>query len=118
MRFIVMVKANPDTEEGTLPTEQELTEMNAFNVELEEAGVLLAAEGLHPSSMGERIRFSDDDRMVVDGPFAGAEELVAGFWLWQCGDMNTAVEWAKRIPFRSGEVEIRPIFESDEFGEA
>lgn len=118
MRFMVMVKANPQTEEGVLPTEQELAEMGAFNEELVNAGVMLAGEGLHPSSNGKRVQFYGDERKVIDGPFTEATELVAGFWLWQCRDIEEALEWAKRIPFRSDEVEIRQIFEAEEFGDA
>ena len=117
MRFMVIVKANKDSEAGVLPTERELTEMGRYNEELVKAGVMLAGEGLHSSGKGKRVRFDGSKRTVIDGPFAETKELVAGFWLWQCKSMNEAVEWLKRAPFGGGtEVEIRQVFEADDFG--
>jgi hypothetical protein len=121
MRFLVMVKANADSEAGVMPSEQMLTEMTRFNEELVKAGVLLAAEGLQPSSKGKRVRFSGDKRTVVDGPFAETKELIAGFWLIQVKSMDEAVEWVKRCPNPmegEGEIEIRQVFDQDDFGEA
>src|SRR5690242_14269652 len=118
MRFMVMVKANKDSEAGVLPDEKILTEMGKFNMELEKAGVLLAAEGLKESSKGVRVRFSGSKRTVIDGPFAETKELIAGFWLWQVKSLDEAVEWLKRAPFRDGEVEIRQVFEVEDFGHA
>lgn len=118
MRFIVMVKANKATEAGVLPTEQELAAMGKFNDELVKAGVMLAGEGLQPSSKGTRISYAGTKRTVRDGPFAETKELVAGFWIWQVKSKQEALEWAKRIPFREGEVEIRQVFETEDFGEA
>ena len=119
MRFMVIVKASEETEQGVLPSEQELTEMGAYNEELVKAGVMLAGEGLHPSSRGARVRFDGDRRSVVDGPFAQTKELVAGFWLRQCRSLAEAVEWAKRCPNPTGEqseLEIRQVFEAADFG--
>ena len=116
MRFIVMVKANKDTEAGTLPTQHELAEMGKFNDELVKAGVMLAGEGLHASSKGVRIDYAGNKRTVRDGPFTETKELVAGFWIWQVKNKAEAVEWAKRIPFQEGEVEIRQVFEEEDFG--
>ena len=120
MRYMVIVKANEDTEKGVLPTEQELTEMGAFNEELVKAGVLLAGEGLLPSSKGARVQFDEDNAStVVDGPFAETKELIAGFWIWQVKSMDEAVEWVKRCPNphnEPGEIEIRRIFEAADFG--
>jgi hypothetical protein len=118
MRFIVMVKASSDSEAGVMPTEQELAEMGKFNDELVKAGVMLAGEGLHPSSRGTRISYAGNKRTVRDGPFTETKELVAGFWIWQTKTKAEALEWAKRIPFREGEVEIRQVFEAEDFGEA
>ena len=118
MRFMVVVKANKDSEAGVLPDEKILTEMGKFNMELENAGVLLAAEGLKESSKGVRVRFSGSKRTVIDGPFAETKELIAGFWLWQVKSLDEAVEWLKRAPFREGEVEIRQVFEVEDFGPA
>ena len=119
MRFLILVKANKDSEAGVLPDEKILTEMGKFNEELAKAGVMLAGEGLHPSSRGARVRFSGTKRTVIDGPFAESKELVAGFWLWQVRSMEEAIEWLKRAPFDGGtEVELRPVFESEDFGEA
>lgn len=115
MRFMILVKANADSEAGVLPSTEELTEMGRYNEELVKAGVLLAGEGLHPSGKGLRVRFSEADRTVIDGPFAHTQELLAGFWLIQVKSRDEAVEWAKRIPFRTGEVEIRQVFEAEDF---
>jgi hypothetical protein len=117
MRFMVIVKANKDSEAGVLPTERELTDMGRYNEELVKAGVMLAGEGLRSSAKGKRVRFDGSKRTVIDGPFAETKELVAGFWLWQCKSMGEAVEWLKRAPFGGGtEVEIRQIFEAEDFG--
>jgi hypothetical protein len=116
MRFLVIVKANKDSEAGKMPTQEMLTEMGKFNEELVEAGMMLAGEGLHPSSKGKRIKFSGDKRKVSDGPFGKPKELIAGYWLWKCDSWEEAVEWAKRIPFQEGEVEIRQLFEMEDFG--
>ncbi|HEX6966955.1 MAG TPA: YciI family protein [Gemmatimonadaceae bacterium] len=121
MRVMVMVKANKDTEAGVLPSTELLAAMGKYNEELVRAGVMLAGEGLHPSSKGARVRFSGDSRKVIDGPFTEAKELVAGFWLWQVKSMDEAIEWAKRCPNPTGaesELEIRQVFEADDFGEA
>ena len=121
MRVIVMVKASPESEAGEMPTTEMFEAMGQFNEELVKAGVMLAGEGLHPSSRGKRIRFSGTERSVIDGPFAETKELVAGFWLWQVKSMDEAVEWARRCPNPmkdGGELEIRPVFEADDFGEA
>ncbi len=116
MRVMVIVKANEQSESGALPTEQDLKQMGAFNEELVKAGVMLAAEGLHPSSAGKRIRFSDGKKTVIDGPFGNPKDLVAGFWVWRVSSMDEAVEWLKRAPFDGGtEVEIRPFFETEDF---
>ena len=117
MRFMVLVKADSNTEAGVLPTEEELAEMGQYNEELVKAGVMLAGEGLHPSSKGARVRFSGEKRTVIDGPFTEAKELIAGFWLIQAKSKEEAIEWAKRAPFRDGEVEIRQVFEAEDFGE-
>ena len=122
MRVMVIVKASAETEKGVLPTEQQLAEMGAYNEKLVKAGVLLAGEGLHPTSRGTRVSFSGERRTIVDGPFSEAKELVAGFWLWQVEDMEEAKAWADRCPAPSpngtGELEIRPVFEPADFGEA
>jgi hypothetical protein len=116
---MVMVKASKDSEGGVLPTEKQLADMTTFNEDLVKAGVMLAGEGLQDSSKGKRVRFSGAGApAVIDGPFAETKELVAGFWLWQVRSMDEAVEWLKRAPFEDGEVEIRPVFESEDFGEA
>lgn len=117
MRFIVMVKANKDSEAGKLPTEKELAEMGKFNDELVKAGIMLAGEGLHDSSKGSRITYAGSKRTVRDGPFTETKELVAGFWIWQVKNKAEALEWAKRIPFQEGEVEIRQVFEAEDFGD-
>jgi hypothetical protein len=117
VRFIVMVKATKESEAGVMPTKELLTEMGKFNEELVKAGVMLAGEGLHPSSKGKRIRFSGGKQAVIDGPFAETKELIAGFWLWQAKSMDEAVAWLKRAPFDGGaEVEIRQVFEAEDFG--
>jgi hypothetical protein len=117
MRVFVSVKANKESEAGQMPSEKLLTDMGKFNEELVKAGVMLAGDGLHPSSKGKRVRFSGADRTVIDGPFAETKELVAGFWIWQVKSMDEAVAWLKRAPFDNGEeVEIRPVFEADDFG--
>src|SRR5256712_11589470 len=117
MRFMIIVKATKDTEAGVMLSEQLLTEMGKFNEELVKAGVMLAGEGLHPSSKGVRVRFSGGKHTVIDGPFAETKELIAGFWLWQVKSKQEAIEWLKRAPFGGGtEVEIRQVFEADDFG--
>jgi hypothetical protein len=119
MRVMVFVKANKDSEAGVMPKAQLLTAMGKFNEELVKAGVLLAADGLHASSKGKRVKFSGQQRTVIDGPFAETKELVAGYWLWQVKSIEEAVEWLKRAPFDGGtEVEIRPVFEAADFGAA
>lgn len=117
MRFMVLVKANKDSEAGVLPDEEMLTAMGKFNEELSKAGVLLAGEGLQASSKGARVRFSGSKRIVMDGPFTETKELVAGFWLWQVKSKEEAIAWLKRAPFEDGaEVEIRQVFEAEDFG--
>jgi hypothetical protein len=118
MRFMILVKADKDSEAGVLPSTELLAEMGKYNEELAKAGVMLAGEGLHPSSKGARVRFSGSKRTVVDGPFAESKELVAGFWLIQVKSKEEAIEWLKRAPFRDGEVEIRQVFEAEDFGPA
>ena len=118
MRFMVIVKASKDSEAGQMPSTELLTAMGKFNEELVKAGVMLAGEGLHPSSRGKRVRFSGEQRTVIDGPFAESKELIAGFWLWQVKSKAEAIEWLKRAPFREGEVEIRQVFETADFGDA
>ena len=119
MRVMVMVKATKDSEQGMLPDEKLLTEMHAFNEELVKAGIMLAGEGLHPSSQGVRVRFQGKQRTVVDGPFAETKELVAGFWLWQVRSMDEAIEWVKRCPNPmpgDSDIEVRQVFEAEELG--
>ncbi|HEX8149394.1 MAG TPA: YciI family protein [Pyrinomonadaceae bacterium] len=117
MRFMVLVKASEESEAGVLPDEKILAEMGKFNEELVKAGVMLAGEGLHPSSKGARVRFEGGKRTVIDGPFSETKELVAGFWLWQVRSKEEAVEWLKRAPFDGGtEVELRQVFEAEDFG--
>jgi hypothetical protein len=119
MRVMVIVKASPESEAGEMPSEQLLTEMGAYNEELVKAGIMLAGEGLHPSSRGKRIAFSGTKRTVIDGPFAETKELIAGFWLWQVKSMDEAIEWARRCPnpmMSDSELEIRPVFEAEDFG--
>ena len=117
MRFVMIVKASKESEEGVMPTEQELADMNRFNEELVNAGVMLGGEGLHPTSKGVRVTYSGDERTVTDGPFAEAKEQIAGFWIIRVNSLEEAVEWARKVPFKEGEVEIRQIFEADDFGE-
>mgnify|MGYP001085856787 CR=1 FL=1 len=116
MRVMVLVKANRDSEAGTMPTTAELEAMGNFNDELVNAGIMLAGEGLQPSAKGLRVRFSGDDRTVTHGPFSDPDSLVAGFWIWNVGSMDEALDWIRRAPFRSEEVELRPIFEAEDFG--
>src|SRR6266850_656595 len=117
MRCMVIVKADKDSEKSVMPSRELLTEMGKFNEELVKAGVLLAAEGLQASSKGKRVKFSGANRTVIDGPFTETKELIAGFWLWQVRSMDEAVEWLKRAPFDGGtEVEIRQVFEAEDFG--
>lgn len=116
MRFMVLVKANRDSEAGVMPTTELLTEMGNFNEELVKAGVMEAGEGLHPSSKGARVRFEGAKRTVIDGPFTETKELVAGFWIWKCKSRDEAIAWLKKAPFREGEVEIRQIFTTEDFG--
>jgi hypothetical protein len=120
MRFMVIVKASKDSEAGVMPSEKLLTEMGKFNEELAKAGVLLAGEGLHPSSKGSRVRFSGTKRTVIDGPFPETKELIAGFWLWKVKSKQEAIDWLKRCPNphnEDSEVEIRQVFEAEDFGE-
>ncbi|MEO7503544.1 MAG: YciI family protein [Gemmatimonadaceae bacterium] len=118
MRFLVLVKASPESEAGVMPQKQELAEMGKFNEELVKAGVMLAGEGLHPSSKGMRVKFDGTKRTVTDGPFAETKELVAGFWIWQVKSKEEAIEWLKRAPFDGGtEIELRQVFEAEDFGE-
>ena len=121
MKFMVIVKASKDSEAGKMPSEELLSAMTRYNEELVKAGVMLAGEGLHPSSKGKRVRFEGRRRTVIDGPFAETKELIAGFWLWQCRSMEEAVEWLKRCPNphdETTEVEIRQIFSAEDFGPA
>ena len=118
MRCMILVKADENSEAGVLPDQQILTEMGKYNEALAAAGVLLAAEGLHPSSKGARVRFSGSTRTVIDGPFAETKELIAGFWLWQVKSMAEAIEWVKRCPMAQAEIEIRQVFEAEDFGAA
>lgn len=115
MRFMVIVKANKDSEAGVLPDEKQLAEMGQYNEELVKAGVMLAGEGLHASAKGARVRFEGSKRTVIDGPFSETKELVAGFWLWQVKSRQEAIEWLKRAPFQEGEVELRLVAESEDF---
>ncbi len=117
MRFMVIVKANKDSEAGATPTEKMLSEMGKFNEELVKAGVMLAGEGLQASSKGARVKFSDGKTSVIDGPFAETKELVAGYWMWQVKSKEEALEWLKRAPFEDTEVEIRQVFEAEDFGD-
>jgi hypothetical protein len=121
MRVMVLIKANERSEAGELPSEELLTEMGRFNEELIDAGVMLDGDGLHPSSNGARVRFSGEERTVIDGPFAETKELLAGYWVWKVDSLEDAIEWVKRIPNPTGEetvVEIRPVFETEDFGES
>jgi hypothetical protein len=116
MRVMVLVKANGESEAGVLPSQELLTEMTRYNEELVKAGVMLAGEGLHPSSKGVRVKFEGDKRTVIDGPFAETKELIAGFWLWRVKSLDEAIEWLKRAPFDGGtEIELRPVFETEDF---
>lgn len=118
MRFMVLVPANKESEAGVLPSPEILSDMTKFNEQLVKAGVMLAGEGLQPSSKGARVRFDGGKKTVIDGPFTESKELVAGFWLWQCKNLDEAIEWLKRAPFGGGtEIEIRQIFEAEDFGE-
>ncbi|HZH04749.1 MAG TPA: YciI family protein [Myxococcaceae bacterium] len=120
MRVMVIVKATKDSEAGAIPSEARLTEMGQYNQALVEAGVMLAGDGLHPSSKGKRVRFSGAKKAVIDGPFAETKELIAGYWLWQVKSMEEALEWAQRMPNPhedEGEIEIRPVFEAEDFGQ-
>jgi hypothetical protein len=118
MRVMVLVPADENSEKGEMPDEKLLTEMGNFNEELVKAGVMLAGEGLHPTSKAARVRFDGDKRTVIDGPFTESKELIAGYWLWQVRDMDEALEWIKRAPFGGGvEIELRPVFEMEDFGD-
>jgi hypothetical protein len=119
MRFMILVKATRESEAGIMPSEQLLAEMGRYNEELVKAGIMQAGEGLHPSSKGARVRFSGKDRKVIDGPFAETKELVAGFWIWKCASLQEAIDWVKRCPNPmpgESEIEIRQIFEAEDFG--
>jgi hypothetical protein len=119
MRVMVLVPGDESSERGELPDEKLLAAMGNFNEELVKAGVMLAGEGLHPTSRAARVRFEGDKRTVIDGPFTESKELIAGYWLWQVRDMDEAIEWIKRAPFPDGtEIELRPVFETDDFGDA
>ena len=117
-RYMVIVKSSDEIEAGVMPSTEILAAMGKYNEELVKAGVMLAGEGLHPSSKGVRVRFDADKRTVIDGPFTETKELIAGFWLWQCKSREEAIEWLKRAPFDGGtEIELRPVFEDEDFGE-
>ncbi|HEY7171427.1 MAG TPA: YciI family protein [Vicinamibacterales bacterium] len=117
MRVMVFVKASKESEAGQMPTTEQLAEMGRYNEELVKAGIMLAGEGLHPSSRGKRVRFSGSQRTVIDGPFAETKELIAGFWIWKVKSIDEAVEWLKKAPFDGGtEIELRPIFDAEDFG--
>ena len=121
MKVMVFVMANPESEGGAMPAENELREMGKFNEDLVNAGVMLAGEGLHPTSKAKKVRFDGKKRTVIDGPFAEAKEIVAGYWLWQVKNMDEAIEWARRCPApmpERSQLEIRPVFEADDFGDA
>ncbi|RJF99524.1 YciI family protein [Noviherbaspirillum saxi] len=121
MRFMILVKADRNSEAGVMPSEQLLADMGRFNEELVNAGVMQAGEGLHPSSKGARVHFSGKDRKVIDGPFAETKELIAGFWIWKCASLQEAIDWVKRCPnpmLGESDIEIRQIFEPEDFGEA
>ena len=118
MRFMVLVPGGPESESGVMPSTEILGSMTKYNEELVKSGVMLAGEGLHPTSKGAKVRFSGSERTVIDGPFTEAKELVAGYWIWECSSREEAIEWLKRAPFDGGvEIELRPIFETDDFGE-
>lgn len=119
MRFMILIKATPESEAGVMPDEKLLTEMGIFNEELVKAGIMKAGEGLHPTSKGKRVKFSGGSRTVTDGPFPETKELICGFWIWECKSMEEAIEWVKRCPNPhegESEIEIRPIFEAEDFG--
>jgi hypothetical protein len=118
MRVIVIVKASKESEAGEMPSQELLAQMGKYNEELATAGIMAAGEGLHPSSKGKRVRFSGPKPTVIDGPFSETKELVAGYWLWKVKSMDEAVTWLKKAPFQDTEVEIRPLFETDDFGDA
>jgi hypothetical protein len=118
MKFMVLVKADKDSEAGVMPSEQILTAMGNYNEELVKAGIMLAGEGLHPTSRGTRVTFANGKTSVTDGPFTETKELVAGFWMWQVKSKEEALEWAQRAPFENGQIEIRPVFEAEDFGDA
>jgi len=118
MRFMVLVPGNPESEAGEMPRTEMLEAMTKYNEELVKAGVMLAGDGLHPTSKGARVRFDGRERTVIDGPFTEAKEIVAGYWIWECASREEAIEWLKRAPFDGGvEIELRPIFETDDFGD-
>ena len=118
MRFMVLVPGNPESEAGEMPGTEMLEAMTKYNEELVRAGVMLAGEGLHPTSKGAKVRFNGRERTVIDGPFTEAKEIIAGYWIWECASREEAIEWLKRAPFDGGvEIELRPIFEADDFGE-
>ncbi|HWK29307.1 MAG TPA: YciI family protein [Solirubrobacter sp.] len=117
MRFMVIVPASPESEAGAMPSTAELEAMTKYNEELVKAGVMLAGDGLHPSSKGLRVRFDGRDRTVIDGPFTEAKELIAGFWIWECASRDEALEWLKRAPFDGGvQIELRQVFDAEDFG--
>jgi hypothetical protein len=116
MRVMVLVKADKDSEAGVMPSEQLLRDMGNYNEELVKAGIMLAGEGLHPSSKSKRVRFEGGKKTVIDGPFTEAKELIAGFWMWQVKSMDEALEWIKRAPFEGTTIELRPVFEAEDFG--
>jgi hypothetical protein len=119
MRVMVLVPGDANTENGVMPDEKQLSGMYAFNEELVKAGVMLAGDGLHPTSQAKRVRFDGDKKTVIDGPFTESKELIAGYWLWQVRDLDEAVEWIKRAPFDGGtQIELRPVFEMEDFGDA
>lgn len=118
MRFMVLVPGSKESEAGVMPSTAELEAMTRYNEELVKAGVMLAGEGLHPTSKGAKVRFEGGDRTVIDGPFTEAKEIVAGFWVWECASREEAIEWVKRAPFDGGtEIELRQVFEADDFGD-
>jgi hypothetical protein len=117
MRVMVLVKADEQIEAGVMPSERELADMGKYNEELVKAGIMLDGNGLHPTSRAARVRFSGDERTVIDGPFTETKELLAGYWVWQVRDMDEAIEWAKRAPMDNTELELRPVFEEEDFGD-
>jgi hypothetical protein len=118
MRFMVLVPSSPESESGQMPPREALEEMTKYNQQLAEAGVLLAADGLHPTSRGAKVRFEGERPTVIDGPFTEAKEIVAGYWIWECSSREEALEWLKRAPFGGGiEIELRPIFDTEDFGD-